>query len=143
MTTVSQRDELSLAEALTLWLSGQEQLMPRDLVYPPGTSREDVDKANDADFRQSEHNAEFAALGYLKYAQAVTVVTVTDPGPSVGKLQAGDAVQAVNGKPVATVRGVHLVSEEHQTRSVGLDRLPPQECTPRGRPDHVGQQQGP
>ena len=31
MTTVSQRDDLSLAEALTLWLSGEEQLMPRDL----------------------------------------------------------------------------------------------------------------
>ena len=36
MTTVSQRDDLSLAEAVTLWLSGEEQLMPRDLVYPPG-----------------------------------------------------------------------------------------------------------
>jgi len=103
MTTVSQRDDLSLAEALTLWLSGQEQLMPRDLVYPPGTSREDVDKANDADFKQSEHNAEYAALEYLKYPVAVTVVTVTDPGPSVGKLQSGDSVQAINGKPMATV----------------------------------------
>lgn len=103
MTTVSQRDGLSLAEALTLWLSGQEQLMPRDLVYPPGKSREDVDKANDADFKQSEHDAEFAALGYLKFPRAVTVVVVSDPGPSVGKLQAGDAVQAVNGRPVATV----------------------------------------
>src|ERR1700759_4082737 len=103
MTTVSQRDDLSLAEALTLWLSGQEQLMPRDLVYPPGSSREDVDKANDADFKESEHNAEFAALGYLKYPEAVTVVTLTDPGPSVGKLQAGDAIKAVDGKPVATV----------------------------------------
>ena len=103
MTTVSQRDDLRLAEALTLWLSGQEQLMPRDLVYPPGTSREDVDKANDADFKQSEHNAEYAALEYLKYPVAVTVVTVTDPGPSVGKLQSGDSVQAINGKPMATV----------------------------------------
>src|ERR1700742_244230 len=103
MTTVSQRDDLSLAEALTLWLSGQEQLMPRDLVYPPGSSREDVDKANDADFKESEHNAEFAALGYLKYPEAVTVVTLTDPGPSVGKLQAGDAIKAVDGKPMATV----------------------------------------
>jgi PDZ domain-containing protein len=103
MTTVSQRDDLSLAEALTLWLSGQEQLMPRDLVYPPGTSREDVDKANDADFTQSEHNAEYAALEYLKYPVAVTVVTVSEPGPSVGKLQSGDAVQAINGKPMATV----------------------------------------
>ena len=103
MTTVSQRDDLSLGEALTLWLSGQEQLMPRDLVYPPGKSRDDVDKANNADFKESEHNAEFAALGYLKYPEAVTVVTLTDPGPSVGKLQAGDAIEAVNGKPVANV----------------------------------------
>jgi PDZ domain-containing protein len=103
MTTVSQRDDLSLAEALTLWLSGQEQLMPRDLVYPPGQSREEIDKANDADFRESEHSAEYAALGYLKYPQAVTVAAVNDPGPSVGKLQAGDSVQAVNGTPVATV----------------------------------------
>ena len=103
MTTVSQRDDLSLAEALTLWLSGQEQLMPRDLVYPPGQSRDEIDKANDADFKESEHSAEYAALGYLKYPQAVTVAAVTDPGPSVGKLQAGDSVQAVNGTPVATV----------------------------------------
>ena len=103
MTTVSQRDDLSLAEALTLWLSGQEQLMPRDLVYPPGQSRDEIDKANDADFKESEHNAEFAALGYLKYPRAVTVVVVSDPGPSVGKLQTGDSIQAVNGTPVTNV----------------------------------------
>jgi PDZ domain-containing protein len=103
MTTVSQRDDLSLAEALTLWLSGQEQLMPRALVYPPGKSREEIDKANNADFQQSENNAEYAALGYLKYPQAVTVAKVSDPGPSLGKLQAGDALDAVDGKPVANV----------------------------------------
>ena len=122
MTTVSQRDDLSLAEALTLWLSGQEQLMPRDLVYPPGQSREDVDKANDADFKESEHSAEFAALGYLKYPEAVTVVKVSDPGPSVGKLQAGDAVQAVNGKPVATVdQFTSLLKTTKPGQSVAVD----------------------
>jgi PDZ domain-containing protein len=62
MTTVSQRDDLTLGEALTLWLSGQEQLVP-----------------------------------------AVTVATVTDPGPSAGKLKAGDAIDAVNGNPVANI----------------------------------------
>jgi len=103
MTTVSQRDELTLGEALTLWLSGQEQLVPRDLIYPPGKSREDVDKANNADFKQSEDSAEYAALGYLKYPDAVTVAKVTDPGPSAGKLKAGDAIDAVNGTPVANV----------------------------------------
>jgi len=103
MTTVSERDDLTLGEALTLWLSGQEQLVPRDLVYPPGKSREDVDKANNADFRQSEDSAAYAALGFLKYPPAVTVATVTDPGPSAGKLKSGDAIDAVNGTPVANI----------------------------------------
>ncbi|HEY9303158.1 MAG TPA: PDZ domain-containing protein [Mycobacterium sp.] len=122
MTTVSQRDELSLAEALTLWLSGQEQLMPRDLIYPPGKSREEIDKDNDADFKQSEHNAEFAALGYLKYPQAITVVAVSDPGPSVGKLQAGDAVKALNGTPVADVEQfTSLLKHTKPGQSVTID----------------------
>ncbi len=103
MTTVSQRDDLTLAEALTLWLSGREQLVPRDLVYPPGKSRDEVDQSNNADFKDSEDSAEYAALGYLKYPRAVTVASVNDPGPSAGKLQVGDAVAAVNGTPVATV----------------------------------------
>ncbi len=103
MTTVSQRDDLSLGEALTLWLSGQEQLVPRDLIYPPGRSREEVDKANNADFKNSEDSAAFAALGYLKYPAAVTIATVTDQGPSAGKLKVGDAIDMVDGTPVANV----------------------------------------
>lgn len=97
MTTVSQRDGLTLGEALTLWLSGQEQLMPRDLVYPPGQSREEVDKANNAEFTRSEDNAAYAALGYLKYPRAATVMEVQNPGPSWGQLQAGDVLDAIDG----------------------------------------------
>ncbi|MHA7649014.1 YlbL family protein [Mycobacterium sp. ML4] len=103
MTTVSQRDDLTLGEALSLWVSGQEQLVPRDLIYPPGKSRDEVDKANNADFKTSEDSAQYAALGYLKYPEAITVATVTDPGPSAGKLKAGDAIDAVDRTPVANV----------------------------------------
>ncbi len=103
MTTVSQRDDLTLGQALTLWMSGREQLVPRDLVYPPDKSKDEIDQANNSDFKRSEDSAEYAALGYLKYPSAVTVATVNDPGPSVGKLQRGDAIDGVNGKPVATI----------------------------------------
>jgi PDZ domain-containing protein len=106
MTTVSQRDDLTLGEALTLWLSGQQQLMPRDLVYPPGQSRDEIDKANNAEFTQSEDNAEYAALGYLKYPRAATVVEVQKPGPSADQLRAGDVLDAINGTPVATAEQV-------------------------------------
>lgn len=103
MTTVSQSDGLTLAQALRLWMSGTEQLVPRDLIYPPEKSKADIDKENAGDFKQSENSAEYAALGYLKYPQAVTVQTVTEPGPSAGKLQEGDAIDMVNDKPVATL----------------------------------------
>lgn len=112
MTTVSQRDGLSLGEALTLWLSGQEQLVPRDLVYPPGKSREEVDNANSVDFKNSEESAEYAALEYLKYPDAVTVATVSEPGPSAGQLKAGDAIDAVNGTAVANVEQFTSILKE-------------------------------
>ncbi len=103
MTTVSQRDQFTLGEALAMWVSGQQQLVPRDLVYPPDKSRDDIDKANDEEFKDSEANAEYAALGYLDYAPAVTVAAVNDGGPAVDKLAAGDAIDAVNGTPTATL----------------------------------------
>ena len=54
MTTVSQRDGLTLGQAMALWMSGREQLVPRELVYPPDKSKEEIDEANTTDFRQSE-----------------------------------------------------------------------------------------
>ena len=103
MTTVSQSDGLTLGHALGLWMSGTEQLLPRDLVYPPDKSKDEVDEENTTDFKRSEDNAGYAALGYLKYPMAVTVESVTDAGPSAGKLQPGDAIDMVNNTPVANL----------------------------------------
>lgn len=102
MTTVAQEDEPVLVEALWRWASGREQLVPRDLVYPPDKSREEVDKRNTADFEASESKAQNAALGYLKYAPALTVEMVSKDGASQGKLQAGDAIDRVNGTPITS-----------------------------------------
>jgi PDZ domain-containing protein len=97
MTTVSQRDNLTLGQALTLWVSGREQLVPRDLVYPPDKSKDEIDKSNNQEFKRSEDSAEYAALGYLKYPPAVTAETVSKDGASAGKLKEGDAIDGVNG----------------------------------------------
>ena len=87
-------------------MSGREQLVPRDLVYPPDKSKDEIDEANNQEFKQSEDSAEYAALGYLKYAPAVTVETVNKDGASAGKLQEGDAIDAVNGTPVTDSEAV-------------------------------------
>jgi Lon-like protease len=100
MTTVAQRDQLRLGEALALWMSGREQLVPRDLIYPPDKSRDEIDKGNTKEFENSESNAEYAALGYLKYAPELTAEVINKDGPSDGKLQPGDAIEKVDGAPV-------------------------------------------
>lgn len=112
MTTVSQRDGLTLGQALTLWMSGREQLVPRDLVYPPEKSKDEIDKANTQEFKRSEDSAEYAALGYLKYASAVTVETVNKDGASTGKLKEGDAIDAVNGTPVSNLKQFQALMEK-------------------------------
>ena len=104
MTTVSQRDGLTLGQALVLWASGDQQLLPRSLVFPPEKSRDDIEKSQNADFQRSEDNAQFAALNFLKFPKAVTVEKVNDPGPSLGKLQNGDAIDAVDGVKVDNVK---------------------------------------
>ena len=122
MTTVSQVDGITLGQALALWASGSNQLVPRDLVFPPEKSREDIEKSQSSDFQNSEDNAKYAALNFLKYPKAVTVEKVNDPGPSVGKLEVGDAIDAVNGIKVAAVEEFsHLLKTTKPDQEIVVD----------------------
>src|SRR3712207_3225248 len=64
MTTVSVVDRVTLYGALTLWISGRSALVPRDEIFPPELSEQQVDKQSQELFRGSEANAKAAALRY-------------------------------------------------------------------------------
>ncbi len=106
MTTVSVRDGLSIFEAFGFWASGKHGLVPRSEVYPPGVSREEIDKSNQQDFKDSEGNAEVAALHYLKLPTVVLLRKVADDGPASGVLRAGDELVSINGAPMTTPKDV-------------------------------------
>ncbi|WP_405485308.1 PDZ domain-containing protein [Nocardia sp. NBC_00511] len=106
MTTVSVRDRLNIFDALGLWIDGQHGLVPRAEVYPPGQSRDDVDKSNQQQFKDSEDSAELAALNYLKLPTAVQLANVADDGPAKDVLRKGDELITVDGKPIATTKDV-------------------------------------
>jgi len=106
MTTVSVRDGLNIFEAFGLWADGNYGLVPRSEVYPPGVPRDQVDKSNQADFKNSEDNAELAALHYLKYPTEVQLDEVAADGPAKGLLEKSDQLISVAGKPVATSQDV-------------------------------------
>lgn len=106
MTTVAVRDGLTIFEALGFWVSGRHGIVPRAEVYPPGVSREEVDKSNEQEFTTSESNAEVAAMRQLNLPTAVFVHKVTEGAPAQDVLRAGDQLVSVNGKPMATSQDV-------------------------------------
>ncbi|RDI25836.1 PDZ domain-containing protein [Rhodococcus sp. AG1013] len=106
MTTVAVRDKLTLFDALGLWASGRQGLVPREEVYPPQKSKDEVQEENAAQFANSENAAELAALRYLNLPVAVEIGTVGPNGPAAGVLREGDVVLRVGATPVDTVQGL-------------------------------------
>ncbi|WP_024332489.1 YlbL family protein [Gordonia hirsuta] len=102
LTTVSVTDGLTLFDALGIWATGNGQLQPRELYFPPDRSRESVQEENKQQMVDSESNATGAALTYLKRPTAAGIGPIADNSPAAGKLETGDVVKAVDGKDVAS-----------------------------------------
>ncbi|MDV7352590.1 PDZ domain-containing protein [Rhodococcus oxybenzonivorans] len=106
MTTVAVRDNLNVFEAFGLWASGRQGIVPREEVYPPDKSKDEVKQENDADFQQSENSAELAALHFLDKPVVLEIAKVGEDGPSRDILKQGDRLVSVAGTPVSTVGDV-------------------------------------
>ncbi len=106
LTTVSVIDNVTMYGALGLWISGRSALVPRDEVFPPGLSEQQVEKQNQQMFRDSESKAETAALRYLGYPAQVVVDQVVADGAANGALTAGDRLLAIDGRETRTAQQV-------------------------------------
>ncbi|MFC8616826.1 PDZ domain-containing protein [Micromonospora purpureochromogenes] len=102
MTTVGVQPTVKLRAAIAGWLSADEAVVPRELVYPPNESQEEVEKRNAEDFQNSQTSAETAALVELGYPVQVVAKEVAADGPSAGVLKAGDVITTVDGVKVTT-----------------------------------------
>ncbi|HZM74092.1 MAG TPA: PDZ domain-containing protein [Candidatus Limnocylindrales bacterium] len=103
MVTVSVISSVSLLDALKGWISGENAVVPRKLIYPEDKTEQEVEQENKQEFENSQTSAETAALKYLGYPVQVTVTQVTSDGASVGKLQEGDVIDSVNGTQVTSM----------------------------------------
>jgi PDZ domain-containing protein len=102
LTTVGVQPNVKLLSAIAGWFSSDEAVVPRELIYPPGQTEQQVDQRNKEDFAASQSSAETAALRKLGYPVQVTVKNVAADGPSNGILQVGDVITAIDGQPVPT-----------------------------------------
>ena len=98
--TVGVQPNLTMVEAIVGWFSGDDAVIPIELVIPPGETQEQVNKENASDFANSQSAASTAADIALGYPLKVTVDEVVKGSPAEGKLQHGDLVTAVDGQPI-------------------------------------------
>lgn len=106
MTTVSVRDGVTLFGAVGLWVNGRDALVPRETIYPPDKTPDQIQQQNTQQFQQSESSAVVAALKYLDYPFSVQVAAVTTGSPADGVLAPGDRITAVDGTAVSTAAAV-------------------------------------
>ncbi len=121
LTTVSVTNptrKVGLVEVVRAWFDSRRAVYPRDVIYPPDQSAQDVEQQNNVEMVSSQDTAIAAALTELGYhlPLQIEVLAVTKGSPASGKLRTRDRLLRVNGLPI---REVKQVSRAIQRRGVG------------------------
>lgn len=95
--------EPTLLEAIRAWFDADEAVVPREFIYPPERSKQEVDEENAREFQASQTSAETAALRKLGHPVHVTVTEVVSGRPAEGRLAVGDEITSVDGAPVTSL----------------------------------------
>lgn len=87
------------------WLDPSKAVYPEELIYPKGTTAEQTVKQGEVAMETSQENAVAAALRELDipFEQRLTVVGLSEPSPSQGKIQEGDRLVSINGKAMTSM----------------------------------------
>jgi Lon-like protease len=121
LTTVSVTNptrKIGLGEAMAAWFDGARAVYPRDAIYPPDQTAEDVQREGTVEMVSSQDTAIAAALGELGFdlPLQIEVLDVGDGTPAEGKLRTRDRLLEINGEPI---RRVEQVSKAVQKSGVG------------------------
>lgn len=99
---------VNLFQVMEGWISADDAVYPRRVVYPPGETDAASRKQGAVEMVSSQDAAVAVALTELgiDYQQAVKVVTVDSEAPAGGALEPGDVLVAVGDDPVKTTSEV-------------------------------------
>jgi len=111
MTTVSVTDGITLFGAIALWATGTYTITPRDEIYPPDKTTEEVKADNARSFLESQSLAQTAALRYLDYPEFAYVQQVGTGSPSEGQLEVQDRILSVDGSAVTDLASLQKVMQ--------------------------------
>jgi PDZ domain-containing protein len=100
LTTVNVQSQVELVWAISSWFSRKDAVVPRDLIYPPDQTEQQVEQQNAQEWTQSQESAVTVALTKLGYPVQSYVKSVTPGGAATGQLQVNDVITAIDGTKV-------------------------------------------
>lgn len=104
----SARSDVSLAEALELYLDDDTAVVPRSIIYPDDQSVKDAEEEGAAQLTSSKDSSRVAALRAAGYTvpEMPAIDSVTDGAPADGQLRKGDVIRSVDDRPTPTAQDV-------------------------------------
>ena len=116
MTTIQARPA-TLVRALLGWIDRDVAVVPREAVYSPGKSVEEIVEENATQMDQSGLYAAISAyrvLDLLGPAEGALVVATVAETPAAKVLEAGDVIVRVDGQPVTTHDELKAITSSHE-----------------------------
>ncbi len=110
LTTVSvSTGRVSVFQALTGWLEHDRVVVPRETIYPPGESEQQVNQQDSADFSDSQNSAEAAAFCELGYPKGFGIIGVSTEVKPAGALKSGDRLVSLDGASISSQTALEAV----------------------------------
>lgn len=118
LTTIT-LSKVTPVEALTGWLRSDVDIVPEDQILPPDTTDEDYRRFNVQEMDDSKQTAIVVALRRLGYqvtekGEGALIERVLPQFPANGRLEPGEVIKTVDGKPVALVQEATAAIGAHQ-----------------------------
>ena len=136
LTTISLQ-QVHPVEALVGWLRTDVDVLPEKDILPPDTSDQEYRQFNYQVMDESKQNAIVVALRRLGYqvtekGEGALVEKVLPQFPAQGRLQPGDVIKAIDGKPIALTTDAVAVIGTHKPGDVlTVDVVQPDGTEPR------------
>ncbi len=119
---------VNIVEAYRAWLDSSRSVIPEELLYPPGTSGQEVSSQNAVAMTTSQEDATAAALTQLKiaYDTMLAVAVVPDGSASQGQLEPDDVLVSIDGAPISDIKVIQdaLVGGSGKPVSIQIRRGP-------------------
>ncbi|WP_090932729.1 YlbL family protein [Nonomuraea jiangxiensis] len=108
--------QIDLLTALRGWIDPTVAVVPQETIFAPDRDPKEVEQENSVEMTNSQDSATAAALNELKipYGMTVSVVAAEKGKPAEGKLQKGDVINSVDGKPAGNVDIVSDTVKSHK-----------------------------